>query len=537
MILILDNYDSFTYNLYQIFLKLNYPIKVIRSDKTTVEEIEKINPNYIILSPGPGTPQEAGICIEVVQKLKGKYPILGVCLGHQAILASFGVPIVNAARIVHGKVEKLVHNGKGILRNISPDARVTRYHSLAAKEIDIPECFEVTAKCEDGEVMAVEHKNYHLVGVQFHPESIGTKEGEKMILNFLNYRRDSVPVKEYLGKLLTKSNLTFRESYDIMDELTDGNMHDSQIGSLLTALQMKGLTSEELAGFASVMRKKAISFPKPKDGEIRLDTCGTGGSLAAKTFNVSSVCAILANTCGIKVVKHGNRAATSRSGSADVLEKLGVNIDMSVSNCINTYRELGLTFLFARKFHGAMKFAAPTRHHLGFKTAFNYIGPLSNPAYATHQIIGISDRDFTEKFCESLSMLGVKRALVVSGFDGLDEISLSAPTKISELKDGWIRSYVFNPESIGLKFIRHSDLVGGDVEKNSAIALEILSGEDSTRSDLVYLNTGAALYLCGITDSIGDGYKKARDVAKTGNAMKTLEKFVALSNKPEENLT
>ena len=533
MILILDNYDSFTYNLYQIFLKYNYPIKVIRSDKTSIEEIERLNPEYIILSPGPGTPHEAGICIEVVQKLKGKYPILGVCLGHQAILAAFDVPIVNAARIVHGKVEKLIHNGKGVFRNISPDAKVTRYHSLAGKEKDIPECFEINAKCEDDEVMAVEHKTYQLVGVQFHPESVGTKEGEKMILNFLNYRRDNVPVKEYLGKLMTKSNLSFREAYDVMDELTDGNLHDSQIGCLLTAMQLKGVTSEELAGFASVLRRKAITFPKPRDGEIRLDTCGTGGSLAAKTFNVSTICAILANTCGAKVVKHGNRAATSKSGSADLLEKLGINVDMSITNCINSYNELGLTFLFARKFHGAMRYAAPARQHLGFKTIFNYIGPLSNPAYATHQIIGIADKDLTEKFCESLSMLGIKRALVVSGFDGLDEISLSAPTKISELKDTWIRSYVFNPESIGLKFMRHADLIGGDADRNAQIALEILSGEESTRSDLVYLNTGAALYLYGITDSIEEGYKKARDVAKSGNAMKTLKKFVELSNKPE----
>ncbi|OHD17915.1 MAG: anthranilate phosphoribosyltransferase [Spirochaetes bacterium GWD1_27_9] len=529
MILILDNYDSFTYNLYQIFLKLNYPIKVVRSDKITIEEIEKLNPEYIVISPGPGTPHEAGICIEVVQKLKGKYPILGVCLGHQSILAAFGVPIVNAARTVHGKVEQLIHNGKGIFRNIPADTKVTRYHSLAGKEKDIPDCFEITAKCEDGEVMAVEHKEYYIVGVQFHPESIGTKDGEKMILNFLHYRRDNVPIKDYLSKLLNKTNLNFKESYDIMDELTEGNMHDAQIGSLLTSLQIKGFTSEELAGFASVLKKKAISFPKPEDNENRLDTCGTGGSHSSKTFNVSTTVALLANACGAKVVKHGNRAATSKSGSADLLEKLGVNVDMSIENCIRTYKEIGITFLYARKFHSAMRFAAAARQSLGFRTIFNLIGPLSNPAYSTHQLIGIYDKELTEKMCEALALLGVKRAMVVSGFDGLDEVSLSAPTKISELQDGWIKSYVFNPESIGIKLVNHSELVGGDSEINKNITLDILSGNDSQKANLVYLNTGVALYIYGMVSDIKEGFYKAKEIAKSKKGLITLEKFVNAS--------
>ena len=350
MILLIDNYDSFTYNLYQVFLKLNYPTKVVRNDKISISEIEKLNPSYIVLSPGPGTPNEAGITMEVVNKFKGIYPILGVCLGHQSILAAFGTPIVNAQRIVHGKVERIIHNGKGLFRNIPTDTSVTRYHSLVAKEKDIPDCFEITAKSEDGEVMAVEHKEYHLIGVQFHPESIGTKDGEKMIINFLHYRKDNVPVKEYLSRLVIKNSLSFKESYDIMDELTENNLTEGQIGSLLTALQINGFTSEIIAGFATVLKKKAISFPKPASNEKRLDTCGTGGSTNAKTFNVSTISSILANACGANVVKHGNRAITSKSGSADLLEKLGVNVDMSVETCIDVYNKIGITFLYARNF-------------------------------------------------------------------------------------------------------------------------------------------------------------------------------------------
>lgn len=529
MILLIDNYDSFTYNLYQIFLKLNYPTKVVRSDKITIEEIEKIEPRYIVLSPGPGTPQEAGISIEVVEKLKGKYPILGVCLGHQSILAAFGVPIVNAQRVVHGKVEKLIHNGKGLFRNIPQETLVTRYHSLAGKEKDIPDCFEISAKTEDGEVMAVEHKEYYLMGLQFHPESIGTKDGEKMILNFLHYRRDTAPVKEYLSRVVNKGFLSFKEAYDIMDELTENNLTEGQIGSLLTAIQINGYSSEVIAGFASVLKKKAISFPMPAENEMRLDTCGTGGSHSAKTFNVSTVSSILANACGANVVKHGNRAVTSKSGSADLLEKLGINVDMSVETCINTYKEIGLTFLNARKFHAAMRFAAPVRQALGFRTIFNLLGPLANPAYATCQIIGIFDKELTEKICEALNFLGIKKAMVVSGFDGLDEISLCSPTKVSELNNGWIKSYVFNPETIGLSTVNRSFLVGGDAETNKNIALEILKGEESPKANLVYLNTGASLYTYGLVNDIKEGFNLAKKVAKSGKGLETLEKFSKLS--------
>ncbi len=529
MILILDNYDSFTYNLYQVFLKLNYKIKVVRSDKITVDEIDKLKPSNIVMSPGPGTPKDAGICIEATQKLKGKYPILGVCLGHQSILAAFGVPIVSAKRIVHGKVEKIIHNEKGIFRNIPQNLFATRYHSLAAKKNKIPDCFIVSAEAEDGEVMAVEHKDYCLVGLQFHPESIGTKEGEIIIKNFLNYKREAVPIKSYLQNLINQQNLNQKEAYDIMDELTEGNLPESQIASFLTSMQIKGVTAEELAGCANVLKKKALFFPELKENEKRLDTCGTGGSKDSKTFNVSTVVSLLAAASGANIVKHGNRAATSKSGSADLFEKLGVNIEMSPEKSFEVYDKLGITFLFARKFHSAMKYAAPTRASLGFRTLFNLIGPLSNPAHATHQIIGVFDKNYTEIICKTLFLLGIKRAMVVHGLDGLDEISLSSPTKITELNDGWIKSYIFDPSSIGLNLIDHDKLKGGDVETNKNICLDILKGKKSEKSTLAYLNTGAALYLYGITDNIKDGYHIAEETAKSNKAFYLLEKFIKLS--------
>ena len=530
MILILDNYDSFTYNLYQVFLKLNYEIEVVRSDKISIEEIEELNPTHIVISPGPGTPHEAGISIEVVKQLKGKFPILGVCLGHQSILAAFGVPIVSAKRIVHGKVEKIIHNEKGIFRNIPKEMSATRYHSLAGKKNKIPDCFVVSAESEDGEVMAVEHKEYCIVGVQFHPESIGTKEGETLIKNFLNYKTEAVPVKSHLQKILYLNDLTKEEAFDMMDELTEGNMLESQIGSFLTSMQIKGVTSEELAGFASVLKKKAAAFPKPEADEIRLDIVGTGGSKEAKTFNVSTVSSLIAAAAGAKIVKHGNKAVTSKSGSADLLEKLGVNIEMTPEKSFEVYKEIGLTFLYARKFHAAMRFAAPSRAALGFRTLFNLIGPLSNPAYASHQLIGVYDSNHTIKMCEALGSLGVKRAIVVHGFDGLDEISISAPTKISELKDGWIKSYIFDPTSIGINLINHDKLSGGDPDINKNICMDIINGKKSDKAKLAYLNAGAALYIYGLADSMKEGYHLAEQTAESKKAVSLLENFARISN-------
>lgn len=530
MILLLDNYDSFTYNLYQAFTKLNYSVKVVRSDKISLDEIKAMDPSHIVLSPGPGGPDDAGVCKEVALKLRGQYPILGVCLGHQALLNAYGVPIVNAERTVHGKVEPLIHDGRGLFRNIPQNTMMTRYHSLCAREEDIPNTFEVSARAEDGTVMAVRHKHSPLFGVQFHPESIGTPEGQRMLQNFLYYRRENVPVKAIIGKAVSQEHLTFEEARDVMDELTQGNMHDAQIGSLLASLKIKGVTAEELAGFATTLRSKAVDFPKPEKGEIRVDTCGTGGAHTAKTFNVSTVSAILLSSAGVHVVKHGNRAVTSKSGSADVLEKLGVNAEMSIARSIECYENLGLTFLYARKYHGAMKYAGPSRAALGYRTAFNLIGPLSNPAQATHQIIGVFAPEYTEKVALALGILGVQRALVVHGHDGLDEISLSAPTRITELKPNGISTYDFSPESVGLDFVLHENLVGGSAEDNAEIARSILSGEPSPKADLVCLNAGAALYIAEEAATIRDGFELAREIQRSGKGLEKLQAFAKLSS-------
>ena len=522
MILLIDNYESFTYNIAQAIAQLGHTLKVVRNDRITLDEIAALSPTHILIGPGPRTPSEAGISIAVVQHFCGKIPILGICLGHQAILAAFGTPIVNAKHIVHGKVESIDHHGKGLFRHIPPKVKVARYHSLVGQRERIGEDFIIAATSEDGDVMAVEHKEYALMGLQFHPESIGTEHGMQMLQNFLHYRRENPPTQAYLQKILRLESLNFKEAYHIMDEITEGALTDAQIGALLSLLEVKGVSGEELAGFASLLKKKALSFRVLDSHDKRLDIVGTGGS-AQKTFNVSTTAALLLASGGVHVIKHGNRAVTSKSGSADLLQGLGIDTNLSAEQSLAMYREHGFAFLYAAKYHAALRFASPARKSLGFRTAFNLVGPLSNPANVTHQLIGVFDRRYTEIMAESLSILGIKRALVVSGFDGYDEISLCAPTHITELKDGNIKSFDFTPLEVGLDYVDSSLLAGGSVEKNTRITMDIFRNLPSPKLDLVALNMGAALYLYGQAQSIAEGFFAAKDIIASQKVLALLE--------------
>ncbi|MDY3112808.1 MAG: bifunctional anthranilate synthase component II/anthranilate phosphoribosyltransferase [Helicobacter sp.] len=539
MILLIDNYDSFTFNIYQAFCTLGHPIKVARNDEISINDIKELNPSYIVLGPGPKAPKDSPLNLEIVESFKGVIPILGICLGHQSILSAFGVEIKNAKNIVHGKVEPLIHNQKGIFRNIPQNTPIVRYHSLAGKASEIPPCFCISATSPDGEVMAVEHTQYHLVGLQFHPESIGSKDGLKMLTNFLHYTREQIPVKEYLKKALKQESLNFQESYNLMDELTEGNLSDAQIGSILTSLEIKGVDAYELAGFASVLKKKAIRFQPKSLKEKNFDLVGTGGSVA-KTFNVSTTCALalapFAKKNNFGIIKHGNRAITSQSGSADLLSAFNINPAMEIENSLLAYEELNIAFLFAQKFHAAMRFAANARATLGFKTAFNLIGPLSNPAPISHQLIGVFSKDYTEILAKALQILGTKRAVVVSGLDGIDEVSLCAPTQITELKNGELKSYIFNPIEIGLEFIPHAMLKGGGSAENLAIAKDIFSGKKSPKFDLVALNLGFCLYALDFIESIKDGFHLAKEILINKEILASIEAFSKISQRGKSGI-
>jgi anthranilate synthase/phosphoribosyltransferase len=530
MYIIIDNYDSFTYNLYQYISEItDKEIKVIRNDAVKdVKEIEKMNPEAIIISPGPGRPEDAGISVDVIKYFAPKIPLLGVCLGHQAIGYAFGAKIKQARRIVHGKVEEIIIDGKGVFRNIPSPAKFTRYHSLAIREDTLPEELEISAFAQDGEIMGVRHKQYTVEGIQFHPESIASEYGKRLLRNFLNYKRDPFKVNELLPKLVKGASMTQDEAEAFMDEVTEGNMTDAQLAGFLVAITAKGPTSEEIAGCATVLKKKKVSLKSDYD---LIDTCGTGGDELG-TFNISSLAALVVASCGGFVAKHGNRAMSSKCGSADFFKEMGITIEATPQKAKELLERTGFTFLFAPVFHKAMKYAGQVRRELKLKTIFNLIGPLSNPADASYQLIGVYSGELCLPVAQAAKLLGVKRIMAVHGLDGMDEISVSSPTKIVEIdENNTVKDYIFDPRSIGVNIYRSDELIGGDAKKNVSIAFKIIAGEGSPAiTEAVLLNAGAALYIGKIAQSIKEGYGIARNALLNGDVKRKLDQIIEVSS-------
>lgn len=525
-VLIIDNYDSFTYNVFQSVCTLGFESIVKRHDELTISEIREINPSHIIIGPGPNSPKDYPNCISFIKEFKNEYPILGICLGHECILYAFGVPIVNAKNILHGKQSIINHSQDSIFSNVPQDIKVARYHSLVGKREEIPSEFEIIAFNKDDEVMAFRHKKFELIGVQFHPESIGSEFGLKILMNFINHKRLKIPIKSYLHKLTQLQNLSFNEAYDLMECIAQNDLTQAQIGSLITSFAIKKPISEELSAFASLLRMRALKFEPKVDSEI-VDIVGTGGS-SKKTFNVSTTVALILASMGIKIAKHGNRAITSNSGSADLLSELGININMDLNASKRCFDELGITFLFAPNIHNALKYVQTARKELGFKSIFNLLGPLSNPLNPSFQLVGIFSPEYTDLMANAFRILGTKKALVVSGLEGLDEISICGSTQISELNNGIVKTYEFNPSKF-LDLKQHSLLRGGDSKINAQITLDILKGIPSPKLDLVALNAGAALYVCNKSNSIEEGFHIIKEFLKTKKTLTLLDNFKKLS--------
>ena len=334
-------------------------------------------------------------------------------------------------------------------------------------------------------------------------------------------------IETAIKKILERKNLSMEEAQQAMSDIMSGSATQAQIGGFLTSLRMKGETVEEITGFAKAMRSKAERIT-PKS-EPLLDTCGTGGD-SSGTFNISTAAAFIVSAAGIAVAKHGNRSVSSKSGSADVLEALGVKIDIApdkVQQCID---DIGIGFMFAQRFHGAMKYAAPVRRELGVRTVFNMLGPLTNPAGAQYQLLGVYSKELTQPVAEVLKGLGTKSAMVVHGEDGLDEITLCGKTYVSELKDGVIKNYTVSPEDLGLKIAPACDIKGADSNENAKIIFSILGGEKGAAYDITVLNAGAAIYICGSAESIKEGIDKAAALIEDGSAKRKLEQMISYTN-------
>ena len=336
-------------------------------------------------------------------------------------------------------------------------------------------------------------------------------------------------IKEAIIKIVNKEDLSFDEAYAVMNEIMNGETTPTQNAAFLAALSTKSAKAEttgEIAGCAKAMREHAT----PVDTDFDLfEIVGTGGDNAG-SFNISTTSAIVAAAGGMKVSKHGNRAASSKCGTADCLEALGVNIDEDPDKCRELLEKVGICFFFAQKYHTSMKYVGAIRKELGFRTVFNILGPLTNPAHPKRQLLGVYDEYLIEPLAKVLMELGVKRGMVVYGMDKLDEISLSAPTKVCEIKDGSLHTYEIKPEDFGLSRCKKEDLAGGDPKENAAITLSILKGEKGAKRDAVLLNAGAALYIGEKAKSMQEGINLAARLIDSKKALKVLEDFIKVSN-------
>jgi anthranilate phosphoribosyltransferase len=332
--------------------------------------------------------------------------------------------------------------------------------------------------------------------------------------------------KENLSKIVKKENLNEEQMSQMITDIFSGNITDAQIGAMMAALATKGETFEELAGAARAMRRKALRIQT--SAAIVVDTCGTGGD-SAHTFNISTTTSFVVAACGVTVAKHGNRSVSSQCGSADLLEALGIKLDTAPEIVEEAVQDIGIGFLFAPLYHGAMRFAAKARKEVGLRSIFNMLGPLTNPAGANCQLLGVYAPELTEMFAHALQLLGTKRAFVVHGHDGLDEISVCAPTRVSELKDGLIRTYDIFPEQFFTEQAKPADLLGGNPEENAQITRNILNGEKGPKRNIVLINAAAALVAASQAEDLKQGIRIAETAIDGGGAAQKMEALIKYS--------
>ena len=555
MIAVIDNYDSFTYNLVQHLGELGAELEVFRNDSVSVEQLQSLRPSHLVISPGPGTPeQDAGVSNQAILRFAGRIPVLGVCLGHQCIAHVYGGKVGAAPRLVHGKVSQIVHRGGPLFQGIPTTFEATRYHSLIVEE-PLPADLEVLARTAEGEIMALRHRGSQTFGVQFHPESILTPHGKRLLRNFLEMRGgtdgesagrarsdacDDLPVAEEaratpvesiglpgaIERALAGEGLSASEAEGVMMLIMGGEATPAQIGGYLVALRAKGETIAEITGFARAMRRHVTAVRASRRPLV--DTCGTGGD-GANTFNISTTSAFVVAGAGVAIAKHGNRSVSSRCGSADVLQALGVRLDLEPEHLARCIDEVGFGFLFAPKLHPAMKHAIGPRREMKVRTVFNILGPLTNPAGASVQLLGVYDRKLVEPMAQVLCELGSRAAYVVSGADGLDELSTTGPNHVACLKDGRVSCFELDPTDYGFDSATLESFAGGDAAVSAAITRAVLAGERGARRDVVVLNSAAALAAAGVADDLRQGVEMAEESIDSGKAGEVLSSLVAFT--------
>ena len=528
MILMIDNYDSFTYNLVQMFRALGAEMEVVRNDAIDVAGIAALRPEALVLSPGPGNPDSAGVTLDAVKAFAGKLPMLGICLGHQSIAQAFGGRIVRAKRLMHGKTSRIRHDGKGLFAGLDQGFAAMRYHSLAVDRATLPKCLEVTAEAEDGEIMGLRHKTLPIESLQYHPESIGTPQGARQLANFLEMAtgrqmRKALQTsvrKAVIARALDGASPSEEEAEGFFAAILSGEVGEPELAAFLTAIAKNPVTPGELAGAARAMSDAAVKVDL--HGLDPVDIVGTGGD-GSNSFNVSTTAAFIAAGAGVTVAKHGNIASTSMCGSADVLRELGLNLAAGPEKMAECVCRTGVGFLFCRNLHPAMRFAASVRRTLGFRTVFNLLGPLTNPAGAKRHVIGVPQEKLAMALAEALERLGSVRAMVVSGAGGLDEISPAGFTFVSSLERGAVRNTLLDAgaeygERYPVEAIR-----GGDAATNARLLISVLDGSDRSACRAAAIeNAAAAIMVSERAASYAEALAAAKESVDSGRALAKL---------------
>lgn len=535
MLILIDNYDSFTYNLVQYLGELGADIRVFRNDQISLNELIALKPDQLVISPGPGEPlKDGGISPEAIKYFTGKIPVLGVCLGHQCLGAIYGGKVDRAPRLMHGKTSPVTHNGQGVFKDIPSPFEAMRYHSLVVYE-PVPAELEIVAQTFEGEIMALKHRQHPTYGVQFHPESILTEHGKQLLKNFLDIRiappvgapTEPAMLKSFIAKTINRTDLTAEEAEEAMNIIMTGQATPAQVSAYLVSLRMKGETISEITGSVRAMRANALKVKLANPDERIYDIVGTGGD-GAHTFNISTAAAFVVAGMGRKVAKHGNRAASSQCGSADVLSALGVNLDLTPEQVAKAIDTIGIGFMFAPKFHPAMKYAVGPRKEIGQRTIFNILGPLTNPANANIQLTGVFDPKLTEPLANVLHQLGSKAAMVIHGAGGTDELNTCGVNRISHLKDGAVKTYDLDPVGLGFSLAVMEDLRGGTPDESAKMMRDLLSGKlKGARRDSVLLNAAGAL--AAETGDFKSALMEATASLDSGKALAKLDALVEFS--------
>ena len=530
MFLLIDNYDSFTFNLVQAFMQLGRNPVVVKNDDPALPELAK-SPDLamVCISPGPGHPRSSGFCLDFLKALSPSVPVLGVCLGHQILGHFAGARVEVGPEVMHGKQSDITHDGSGIFSGLCSPMTAGRYHSLLVRAEDAPDTLQVTARTQTGEVMAMRFVDRPWAGVQFHPESVLTPEGMRLLANFPSAlltengagaqtagqpearckprSRTPLQMATIIEALAQGRDLSVEEAAEAFARLMDGELSPSQAGAFLLGLRAKGETPEEVGEAVNAVLERAIPVP-PVSG-TSIDIVGTGGD-GKSSFNCSTATALTLAGMGHKVLKHGNRSVSSRCGSADVLEQLGIPLDTPPESVAKNLERDRFVFLFAPRYHPSFRHVMPVRRELGVRTLFNILGPLVNPARPTHHLFGVPNTAQLSLVAAALARSGTGTGAVVCGAGGYDELTSMGEADIIFVDGAKTRPGRLDPVEYGFAPCSEQELAVDGPEQAAEVLRQILQGQGpKPMQDMLALNLGLALYLLGTGHGTDHGTSRA----------------------------